>query len=98
MHHKAVVWSNSLPPAVPDCSTVSRPTKQYATACISDAPFCYVGAFTVHVNVGFFYRSQLSDPAGLLLGSGLNTAALSALTDAAYADIKTRLHVPQNVR
>jgi hypothetical protein len=54
--------------------------------------------------VGFFFGAELEDPMGLLEGSGrrmrhvkvrpgvdLNVAALSALIDAAYADIKSRL-------
>src|SRR5262249_4779040 len=39
-------------------------------ACVGDAPFCYVNAFTAHVNVGFFHGAELPDPAGLLQGSG----------------------------
>jgi hypothetical protein len=73
-------------------------------ACVGDAPFGYVNVFRAHVNVGFFLGAQLKDPVGLLQGSGrqmrhvkvrpgddLNVAALSALIDAAYADIKSRL-------
>jgi hypothetical protein len=73
-------------------------------ACVSDAPFGYVNAFTSHVNVGFFYGAELADPAGLLEGSGkrmrhvklrpgafINSAALSRLIDEAYSDIKARL-------
>jgi hypothetical protein len=73
-------------------------------ACVGDAPFGYVNVFRAHVNVGFFLGAELQDPAGLLEGNGkrmrhvkvkpgaaLNDAALSALIDAAYADIKSRL-------
>ena len=73
-------------------------------ACVGDAPFGYVNVFKAHVNVGFFFGAELQDPTGLLEGSGkrmrhvkvkpgadLNFAALSALIDAAYADIKSRL-------
>jgi hypothetical protein len=73
-------------------------------ACVEDVPFGYVDVFKAHVNVGFFLGAELADPAGLLQGSGrrmrhvkvrpsadLNVAALSALIDAAYADIKSRL-------
>jgi hypothetical protein len=76
----------------------------YPTACVSDAPFGYVGAFKSHVNVGFFYGALLKDPAGLLEGTGkrmrhvklrpgreVDAAALGNLIDAAYADIKVRL-------
>jgi hypothetical protein len=76
----------------------------YPVACVADAAFGYVNVFKAHVNVGFFLGSELDDPAGLLEGSGrrmrhvkvrpgagLNVAALSALIDTAYADIKWRL-------
>ena len=75
-----------------------------ATACVSDAPFSYVGIFKAHVNVGFFYGAALNDPANLLEGTGkrmrhvklrpgvaVDVAALSALIAAAYQDIKLRL-------
>ena len=73
-------------------------------ACVGDAPFGYVNVFRAHVNVGFFTGAELNDPTGLLEGSGrrmrhvkvrpgddFNVAALSALIDAAYGDIKSRL-------
>ena len=72
--------------------------------CVEDAAFAYVNAFKHHVNVGFFRGASLDDPQGLLEGSGKrmrhvkviperepNAAALAALIDAAYRDIKTRL-------
>jgi hypothetical protein len=74
------------------------------TACVDDAPFGYVNVFTNHMNVGFFLGAELDDPTRLLEGSGkrmrhvklrpgasIDVAALSALVDAAYSDIKTRL-------
>jgi hypothetical protein len=73
-------------------------------ACVEDAPFGYVNAFRLHVNVGFFCGAALDDPAGLLEGSGkrmrhvkliaghpLDAAALGDLIRCAYVDIKTRL-------
>jgi hypothetical protein len=42
----------------------------HPTACIGDAAFGYVNAFTEHVNVGFFLGAWLDDPDGLLQGSG----------------------------
>ncbi len=73
-------------------------------ACLGDVPFAYVNVFTVHVNVGFFQGSKLPDPAHLLQGAGkfmrhvklkpaapANTAALTTLIHAAYADIKSRI-------
>jgi hypothetical protein len=74
------------------------------TACVGDAPFGYVNAFSAHANVGFFQGAQLDDPAGLLQGAGkrmrhvklvwgeaVNSAALEALIAAAYRDIRSRL-------
>jgi len=73
-------------------------------ACLGDVPFGYVNVFTSHVNVGFFQGAALPDPARLLQGTGkfmrhvklrpgtaADTAALKALIDAAYADIKARV-------
>ena len=73
-------------------------------ACVDDAPFAYVNSFAAHVNVGFFQGAALPDPAGLLEGKGkrirhvklrpgedVDAAALEALIDAAYADIRQRL-------
>ena len=73
-------------------------------ASVQDAPFGYVNVFTAHMNVGFFIGAALEDPTGLLEGSGkrgrhvklrpgreLDSAALGALIDAAYVDIKARL-------
>lgn len=73
-------------------------------ACVSDAPFGYVNVFRDHVNVGFFYGAELNDPAALLEGTGkrmrhvklrpgaaVDAAALHALIDAAYGDIRSRL-------
>ena len=76
----------------------------HPTACVGDAPFGYVNAFSSHVNVGFFYGAALDDPAGLLEGAGkrmrhvklrwaqqVNAVALSELIAAAYRDIRLRL-------
>lgn len=73
-------------------------------ACVGDAAFGYVNAFTAHVNVGLYQGCDLADPAGLLEGSGkfmrhvklrpggdVNAAALKALIDRAYADVRGRL-------
>lgn len=73
-------------------------------ACLGDAPFGYVNAFTSHVNVGFFHGASLPDPARLLQGAGrfmrhvklrpgepVNAAALSKLIESAYSDIKSRV-------
>jgi hypothetical protein len=76
----------------------------HPTACVSDAAFGYVNAFTSHVNVGFFRGAELADPESLLEGSGrfmrhvkltpereVNAAALERLIRTAYADMKERL-------
>lgn len=75
-------------------------------ACVGDAPFGYVNVFRAHVSVGFFHGAELADPLRLLEGSGkrmrhvkvrpdadLESDALAALIDAAYADIKERLEL-----
>lgn len=74
------------------------------TACIGDAAFGYVNAFTAHVNVGFFQGAALSDPQGLLEGAGrfmrhvklrpglaVDEPALAALVARAYADMRRRV-------
>jgi hypothetical protein len=74
------------------------------TACVRDAAFGYVDAFTSHVNVGFFQGAELTDPAGLLQGNGkfmrhvklrpddaTDSAALQALIEAACLDVRLRL-------
>ena len=76
----------------------------HPTACLGDAAFGYVNAFSAHVNVGFFHGATLDDPADLLEGAGkrmrhvklrwgepVNVAALNELIAAAYRDIRLRL-------
>jgi hypothetical protein len=66
--------------------------------------FAYVDAYKSHVNVGFFHGNELPDPQGLLEGTGkfmrhvklrpgeeADVAALSALIDAAYRQVKARI-------
>jgi hypothetical protein len=78
----------------------------HPTACVADAAFAYVNAFSVHVNVGFFRGAEISDPKGLLEGTGrfmrhvklrpgraLDGTALMKLIDAAYIDMKKRVQV-----
>src|SRR5579872_387479 len=73
-------------------------------ACLGDAPFGYVNAFTSHVNVGFYHGASLPDPARLLQGDGkcmrhvklrpgtaMNAAALTRLIENAYLDIRDRV-------
>ncbi len=76
----------------------------HPTACVADAAFAYVNAFTAHVNVGFFRGAELADPAQLLEGTGkymrhvklrpesdVDAEALIDLVDAAYVDMKRRV-------
>ena len=71
------------------------------TACVGDAAFGYVDAFTAHVNVGFFCGSELADPTGLLQGTGkfmrhvkirpgqrVDERRLTELIEAAYAETR----------
>jgi hypothetical protein len=73
------------------------------TACVGDAAFAYVDAFTAHVNVGFFRGAELVDAAGLLHGTGkfmrhvklrpdrdVDAASLRELIETAYVDMKRR--------
>jgi hypothetical protein len=77
----------------------------HPTACVADAAFAYVDAFRDHVNVGFFRGAEIADPKGLLEGTGkvmrhvkvrpgaaIDAEALRSLVDAAYRDMKTRVH------
>ena len=78
----------------------------HPTACVADAAFAYVNAFTAHVNVGFFRGAELAEPNGLLEGTGkfmrhvklrpesdVDTTALLKLVNTAYTDMKGRLKV-----
>ena len=75
----------------------------HPTACVREAAFGYVNAFTAHVNVGFFRGAELTDPAGLLEGTGkfmrhvklgpgrdVDATALRKLIETAYVDMKER--------
>lgn len=78
----------------------------HPTACVGDAAFAYVNAFSSHVNVGFFQGTELPDPEGLLEGTGrfmrhvklipgerIDDHSLTRLIDAAYLDLRRRLNV-----
>jgi hypothetical protein len=73
------------------------------TACVGDAAFAHVGVYTAHVSVYFFFGALLDDPARLLEGKGkrgrhvklrpgapIDTGALGALIETAYADVRAR--------
>jgi hypothetical protein len=83
----------------------------HPTACVEDAAFGYVNAFTAHVNIGFFHGASLPDPSRLLQGDGRfmrhvkampgslpERAALEALIRSAYDDIKVKLDVERKMR
>ena len=76
----------------------------HPTACVGDAAFGYVNAFTAHVNVGFFRGAELADPGRLLQGTGrfmrhvklgpgrdVEAEALARLIETAYADMQARV-------
>jgi hypothetical protein len=76
----------------------------HPTACVGDAAFGYVNAFTAHVNVGFFRGAEIADPERLLEGTGkfmrhvklrpgsdVDATALMTLIETSYADMKRRL-------
>ena len=80
----------------------------HPTACVGDAAFAYVNAFTAHVNVGFFRGAEIGDPKHLLEGtgrfmrhvklrpeSGPDATALEELIQTAYVDMKARLKAEQ---
>lgn len=74
------------------------------TACVGGAAFAYVGAYGAHASIGFYHGASLRDPAGLLDGTGkrmrhlklrpgadVNEAAIEALIETAYRDVRQRL-------
>lgn len=78
----------------------------HPTACVGDAAFGYVNAFTAHVNVGFFRGAEIADPDGLLEGTGrlmrhvklrpgrdVDAVALTSLIETAYHDMKRRVRL-----
>ncbi len=95
-------WFEAMRACGPDVRELI--TDGWPTACVDDAAFAYVAAFSAHVNVGFFQGASLPDPAGLLEGSGkrmrhvklrwgepVNAAAMNGLIAAAYSDMRRRV-------
>jgi hypothetical protein len=95
-------WFSTLRAHGPDVRALLHDGRP--TACVGGAAFAYVDAFSVHAAVGFFHGAALDDPAGLLEGAGkrmrhvkirwgrpVDEAALNALIDAAYRDVRARL-------
>jgi hypothetical protein len=75
----------------------------HPTACVTDAAFGYVNVFKDHVNVGFFRGAEISDPHGILEGTGkfmrhvklrpekgVAAEAVRELIETAYTDMKGR--------
>ncbi|MCP5143288.1 MAG: DUF1801 domain-containing protein [Gammaproteobacteria bacterium] len=76
----------------------------HPTACLGEAAFAYVNAFSSHVNVGFFRGADLPDPKRMLEGGGrfmrhvkvkpgqeIDDEALRKLIAAACSDMQQRL-------
>ncbi len=76
----------------------------HPTACVGDAAFAYVNAFTAHVNIGFFHGAVLADPDDLMEGTGkfmrhvklrpgcgADAGALTRLIKSAYDDLQKRI-------
>ena len=98
----ALHWFDRIRACGPD--VVELMHDHQPTACVEDAAFAYVAAYRAHAAVGFFHGADLPDPAGILEGDGKRMrhvklkwgqpapdAALEALIDAAYSDIRARL-------
>lgn len=73
-------------------------------ACVEDAAFAYVNVYKSHVSIGFFLGAYLSDPEGLLEGTGkqmrhiklrpqaaINNIAVTALIHQAYSLVVAKL-------
>jgi hypothetical protein len=102
MRRIAQPWFERMRACGPDICELLH--DRHPVACVGDAAFAYVDAFSAHANVGFFFGTELDDPAGLLEGAGkrmrhvkvhwgepVNEAALNALIAAAYRDMRSRL-------
>lgn len=101
---RAVVrpWFEMMRSLGPDVREL--PHDGHPTACVEDAAFAYVDAFSAHAAIGFYQGAGLPDPARLLEGSGkrmrhvklrwgqpVDEKALEALLVAAYADMGARV-------
>ena len=102
LRHLAQTWFDRICACGEDVRQILH--DGHPTACVGEAAFAYVNAFTAHVNVGFFHGASLDDPAGLLVGTGkrmrhvklrwgepMDEDALWALVEAAYRDICGRV-------
>ena len=102
---RAEHWFNRLRACGPDVRELLH--DGWPTACVEDAAFAYTSVHAAHINIGFYRGADLPDPADLLQGSGkrmrhvkvpageeVDKAALEALIEAAYQDMKGRLAEP----
>lgn len=98
----AIRWFEVIKACGPDVEDIFH--DYYPMGCVDRAPFAYVNVFQAHVNVGFFYGTELEDKSGLMEGTGkrmrhiklrpgeaVDDKAIEALIKAAYVDIKQRL-------
>ncbi|MGE0449297.1 MAG: DUF1801 domain-containing protein [Vicinamibacterales bacterium] len=105
----ARAWFDEMRRCGPDVTELLH--DGHPTACVEDAGFGYVNVFTSHVNIGFFHGATLDDPAHILEGTGRfmrhvkaspeslpDRAALQAIVDAAYKDIKAKLRIERTHR
>ncbi|MGE0588105.1 MAG: DUF1801 domain-containing protein [Cyclobacteriaceae bacterium] len=99
----AIRWFDVIKACGPDVEDIFH--DYYPMGCVDRAPFAYVNVFQSHVNVGFFYGTELEDKFGLMEGTGkrmrhvklrlgeeVDEKAIEALIHSAYADIKRRLN------
>ena len=94
MQEIAVAARNLLIEVMPDITEV--PWGQQKIAGYGVGPkkmsehFCYIAPFKKHVNLGFFYGSDLEDPKDLLEGSGkeLRHIKLRSLEDVRQPAVK----------
>lgn len=102
LRRMAQPWFEALRVLGPDVRELMH--DGWPTACVQDAAFAYVAAFSAHADIGFYFGAELDDPTGLLEGGGrrmrhvklrwgeaANSGAVQALIDAAYRDIRLRL-------
>jgi hypothetical protein len=102
MRRLAQPWFEAMRRCGPDVRELMHDRCPWA--CVGDAAFGYVNAFSAHANVGFNFGAELDDPAGLLQGAGkrmrhlklrwgeaVNAPAITGLIEAAYRDMRLRL-------
>ncbi len=98
----AETWFERLRESGPDVRELLH--DGHPTACVDDAAFAYVDAFSAHVNLGFYEGASLPDPASLLEGAGkrmrhvklrwgqpVNELALIDLIAVAHRDMRRRV-------